>query len=150
MPTPTPARITAVVALALLFGCADRQPNLPHEQVRQLAAIPYPADAQWGEDLDIIVVHQGAVVQLVNRTPRDYENVRLWFNQQYVRPVERLEIGPNNLVDLRKAVNEHGQAYPVGSFLKPDQRAVLVQAELFDPGAGVRHRLIVQPVKPPQ
>jgi len=126
-------------------GCLSTKPNLPPQRIEQLAAMEYPADMPWGDDLDILVVRRGDRIQLVNRTPRQYQDVTLWMNQQYVRPIKQIDIGTDNTVDLRKMVSKHSEAYPVGNFFKPDKSMLLVQAELIDPTTGQRHRLAVQP-----
>lgn len=140
----------ALALLMLLTGCSIKtDPSLGDREVERLSAMQYPAEGEWGDNLDIVVVHKGDTVQLVNRTPRPYRGMTLWLNQQYVRPLDTIAIGPDNVIDLTTAVNEHGQSYPVGSFLKPDKRMLLVQAELVDPQTNLRHRLIVQPKPDP-
>lgn len=134
------------LCLLLLAGCSvQTKPSLTEKEIDRLAAMTYPVDAERGDDLDIIVVHDNDNLQLVNRTPNAYRGFTLWLNQQYARPIDTIDIGTDNRVDLRTAVNEHGQSYPVGSFLKPEKRMLLVQAEIVDPTTNLRHRLTVQP-----
>jgi len=138
-----------LLALTLPACSVKTRPSLAPKEVERLAAMEYPADQERGDDLDIIVVHKADTLLLVNRTPRAYRDVTLWLNQQYVRPLDAIDIGTENRIDLRTAVNEHGQSYPVGSFLKPDKRMQLVQAEIVDPTTNRRHRLTVQPTPDP-
>ncbi|MCC6680541.1 MAG: hypothetical protein IT445_06520 [Phycisphaeraceae bacterium] len=140
---------TATVACSLLLlfsaGCVSTTPTLPPPRVAELSAMIYPAEGKWGDDLDIVAVRRGPELRLVNRTPRTYDGVTLWFNQQYVHPMQQIVIGTDNVIDLRQSVDRHGRCYPVGSFLKPDQSLLLVQVELIDPTTNLRHRLTVQP-----
>ncbi len=139
------ATLACSLLLLLLAGCASTEPTLAPQRVKELSALTYPAEGKWGDDLDIVAVRRGDELRLVNRTPRAYDNVTLWFNQQYVYPMTQIAIGTENVIDLRQAVDRHGRCYPVGSFLKPDQSLLLVQVELIDPTTNLRHRLTVQP-----
>lgn len=115
------------------------------EERRRLAQIDYPAEAEYGPDLDIVVRRDGDRLNLINRTPRVYRDVRLWLNQQYVRDVPRIEIGPGNRYTLTRWVNEHREPFPVGTLLAPDKAFPVVLAELIDLDTGLRHRLLVWP-----
>jgi hypothetical protein len=137
--------LVVVTALAALAGCASTKPDLPEQQVQELAQMTYPAAAAWTGELDIVVVRHGDRVQLVNRTVHSYDNVVLWFNQQYAGLVPHIAIGTGNYVDLRKTVDAHGRAYPVGSLLEPDKSARLVQAEMVQAATNERFRLTVEP-----
>ena len=117
------------------------------ERVAQLAKLVYPKDSDRGQDLDILVVRQGASISFVNRTPRVYNDVEIWLNQQYVNTFSRIDIGqPQNNRDFNLAAfhNDYAEPYPIGSFLTPEKNLKLLVAELFDPATGLRHHLLVQ------
>lgn len=132
--------LTATLVALALGGCA----NPKHRQVADPAA-PYPGDATEGPALDVVVTRDGDEIRLVNRTPSSYDDLQLWLNAQYVAPVERVDIGGENVMPLHQFINGYGEAYPAGTFLRPELSAKLVLAELYDPRANLRHKLIVQP-----
>lgn len=117
--------------------------RVDQEQIQALRKLRYPADATVGDDLDILVVRRGGRITLSNRTPRSYENVLLWLNRQYVHPVGRIAIGPNNTIALRTCINHYGESFPVGGLLSPDKGFPVVLAEIHDPQTNTRHRLTV-------
>lgn len=141
-----PFALALLAALAL--GCAAKTPD--PAALERLAKTPYPKDAPRGEDFDIVVTHKGGGIRLDNRTPRAYEHLQLWLNQQYVRSIPLIKVGnaaPENRLDLKGFLNTRGDRFPVGGLLTPDKGAPVVLAELFDPSAGKRHRLLVRPAK---
>jgi hypothetical protein len=129
----------SMTVAALGVGCQG--PRLPEP-----TNVVYPAKAEYGEDLDIVVQREGrSHIRVHNRTPVPYEGMVMWINQDYVRPIERLEIGhEKNRFDLTSWRNQYGEKYPVGSLLRPEQSRKVVLAELFDPVTGKRHRIIVR------
>lgn len=131
---------TALCVLLLLSACTARTAVMD-----AAATPPYPQQAAQGPDLDIVVVRHGDNIRLVNRTPRTYDNMELWLNQTYVRPIDHVAIGQDNVIALPEFINAYGEPYPVGSFLRPDRSRQLVLAEFHDREHGLRHRLVVQP-----
>lgn len=119
------------------------------EERQRLATLDYPSDATYGPDLDIVVRREGGSLTFANRTAQPYRDVRIWLNQQYVRELPAIEIGPDNRFDLNRWINEHREPFPVGSFLAPDAAFPVVLAELFDLESGLRHRLLVWPDETP-
>jgi hypothetical protein len=122
----------------------------PAERAATQRQMIYPSEAEYGRDLDVVVRRSGAMVQTTNREPRSFEGTQMWLNQQYVRPVESIRIaGPGlggaNQHPAGEFVNEHGEPFPVGGFLAPDQTRPLLLAELYDPSTGKRHRLLARP-----
>lgn len=134
----------AAAMLATLGGCRAPGTPTPDEQVARQVP-PFPQETPVGPPLDVVVVRDGGGITLVNRTPRSYRNVDLWLNEQYVRRIDAIEIGVNPTLPLRTFVNRFGESFPIGSFLRPERSAKLVLAEIHDPAANVRHKLIVQP-----
>lgn len=114
------------------------QPNW----ARQLADLEYPKDANYGEDLDIRATKQGAVLVLVSREPKSYENVQLWLNRQYVSVIERVDVAQQIDAPFAYFINEYGESFPVGWLLAPEEARPVLSAEVYDPGTGLKHRLV--------
>jgi hypothetical protein len=131
--------------LLALSGCEQPPPVVDGPTAEALAALRYPGLAEYGPDLDIIVIREGDHISLTNRTARSYTGMQLWLNQQYVSQVESVGIGVNPDQPLAGFLNRHREEFPVGSFLQPDQARPVISAELYDPAANVRYRLTVQP-----
>lgn len=128
-----------------LVGCAAPLTMSQEEERQRLAQLDYPEDAEYGPDLDIVVRREGDRLTFINRTARPVRDVRVWLNQQYVRDLPAIEIGPDNRFALDRWVNEHREPFPVGSLLAPDAAFPVVLAELIDMDTGLRHRLLVWP-----
>src|SRR5690606_2212666 len=114
------------IALMALPGCntvgLGRAPQ--QDRIDQLAQLVYPKDSDRGQDLDILVVRKGASLSFINRTPRVYNDVEIWLNQQYVNKIATLDIGDpqgNSDFNLAAFYNKHAEPYPIGSFLTPDK-----------------------------
>lgn len=147
---PRPARtLTLLLAAGWLLaatGCGTA-PTVSSEVVAEVSQLRFPEEVPYTGDLDIVIVRNGPHIRLINRTPRAYEDKELWLNDQYVRRIPRLNIGTDNYYRLTDFVNQHGEAYPVGTLLQPERGRILNTAEMFDSETGERHRLVVQPNK---
>ncbi|MEM8738354.1 MAG: hypothetical protein AAGG38_07745 [Planctomycetota bacterium] len=132
-------------AVLLSTGCAAPLTVTQSERRARLAAYTYPADAEIGPDLDVVVRREGETVIFVNRTASVYRDVQVWLNQQYVRDLPGIAIGTDNRFTLTRWVNEHREPFPVGSLLSPDKADPLLLAELYDPRTRLRHRLLAWP-----
>ena len=132
-------------ALLLVLLPACRSTPLSDARVRELAKIQYPGEATDAGTLDIDVIPRGDRVVLVNRTPRRYQNVRLWLNGRYVRGVERIEIGSDNSWPMNTFINRYREPYPTGTLLRPEAREPLAMAQLHDPATNALHALTVVP-----
>jgi hypothetical protein len=148
------AGLIGLIGLAGLAGCAAPLPVGTAEQRERLAELDYPQDAEVGEPLHVEVIRDGRQLRFINREPREFRRVTLWLNQQYAGVIERIAPGshesvPANQVPLASFVNEHGETFPVGRFLAPDDTIALVSAELiFGQGdALTRRALTVWPDK---
>jgi hypothetical protein len=137
--------IAALLAALLLAGCAEPTTQTDRQYRAELARLSYPADAQQGRPLDIHVVRRGQHVTLANRTPRRYQAMQLWLNEQYVARIETLAIGTDNTHRLSRFVNRHGERFPLPGLLSPRKTQPVVMAELYNPRTEQRHRLTVQP-----
>lgn len=130
---------------AIAAGCTTPVTINQQREREQYAQLDYPAQAEYGPNLDIVVRRRGERLRLVNRTAQPYVDHRLWLNQQFVRDLPRIRIGPDNEFDLTRWVNHYGEPFPVGTLLAPDDAEPVVLAELIDPDTGLRHRLLVWP-----
>ncbi len=138
---------TLLGAAVLAAGCQYLglvQPSADAQRAAELAKIVYPAESEYGDDLDIRVESSGSFLHVTNLTPRMYSDVQLWLNRQYVHPVETIRIGRSPSLRLVDFINKEKEPFPEGGLLEPDKRQRLVLAELFDPKTGQRHRLVVQ------
>jgi len=146
-------RLIALLVLMSAFVCLPacntvglgRAPQ--QARIEQLSKLIYPKDSDRGQDLDILVIRKGASLTFVNRTPRVYNDVEIWLNQQYVNKLGKIEIGQprdNSDYNLAAFYNKHGEPYPIGNLLTPEKNLKLLVAELFDPATGLRHHLLVQ------
>ncbi len=134
-----------ICSVMLAAGCSTGPASPDHQTIAYLADLEYPAEAPYGENLDIIAVKDGFHLRLVNRTAKVYYDLQLWLNQQYVREVDRIEIGDRNSFHLDTFINSHGESFPLGKLLTPEKAIPVVLAECYEPVAGVRHRMVVQP-----
>lgn len=134
------------VVLALLWGAAGCvSDGEPADRSAQADRVFAPPGSELGADLDIAVRQRGGVLVLDNREASGFAGQQLWLNRQWnadapaIPPAERVEL------DLTVFVNGYGETYPVGGLLSPDKTERVVSAELYDPGSGVRRRLLVWP-----
>jgi len=147
------AALSGVLALAP-FGCARMRASLPSfgygdaspatNPAGPLVWTPYPKDAEFGEDYDIVATQTREGLKLNNRCPRSFQSVQIWLNQQYVAEVARIDIGSGNRIPLRRFVNEHGEHFPVAGLLTPDRGFPVISCVMFDPASGRRHRLLAR------
>ncbi len=140
------ALIAMTGVLLALAGCKAGGGAAASAYVSELSQLRYPADAQRGPDLDIVVVRRGPAIELVNLTSESHGNVQLWINREYVGLVDAVRIGrpASNRVPLARFVNRHREIFPTGTFLVPDKRVDVIVAELYDPASSLRHRVRVQ------
>lgn len=139
--------LTAVLCLIslTLAGCAAPEPVLDDPTADALSALRYPGRSTYGPDLDIVLTREGSKIRLTNRTARSYTGLQLWLNQQYVQHADRVAIGPNPQMKLATFINRHREPFPTGSFLQPERAKPVISAELYDPVADVRYRVLVRP-----
>ncbi len=128
-----------------LSACTQDLPTLDESTASALSALRYPGKSEYGPDLDIVVVREGSMIRLTNRTARSYEGMELWLNQQYVQQADWIIIGGNPDIHLATLINRHREPFPTGTFLQPDRARPVISVELYDPTGNVRYRLTVQP-----
>ena len=127
----------------LSVGCSSPTRAAPSD-LDGLAALVYPDAAERGDDLDVFVTRRGSVLDLQNMSTRRIGFEQIWLNRAYVSTIDGLNVGEQATLSLDWFRNRHGETYPRGTFLAPERNLPLVLAELFDPGSGRRHRLIVR------
>ena len=125
--------VLLTLAATVAAGCSVAEPTLPAPKVKQLANLTYPADAERGKDLDIVISRDGSTITLVNRTSRSHMNVRLWINQQYVAEIAHLPVGKPTKIATGHLINRYHEALPEGGALQPDKSRPIISAELHDP-----------------
>jgi hypothetical protein len=134
------------LSLALcLVGCAEPRLRTGQQYRAELARLSYPGDAKTGRDLPIEAVREDNHLRLANTTPRVYNDVQLWLNEQYVQEIDRIAIGAENRYRLSRFVNRHGERFPLPGLLAPRKTQPVVRAELYNPQTQRLHRLTVQP-----
>lgn len=77
---------------------------------------PYPADAQRGERIDARaeIGYMWNVVNIVNYSAQDWENVELWVNKSYVLPLAKMEAGQTKRISFKMIYNDQGEYFPLG------------------------------------
>ncbi len=148
-----------LLSATFLHACAAPLPVGSAEQRQRLAQLQYPQDAQAGEPLHVEAIRDGQHLRFINREPREFRRVTLWLNQQYAGVAERIAPGSyesvsSNSLPLAAFINQHGEPFPTGSFLAPDDTQALVSVEMVTgtPGNGegegtTRRALTVWPDK---
>ncbi len=147
MKTSLPRLLLLLMVFGLFTGCrAQRVTMLDADTRDRLRKLPYPADAEYGPDLDIVVTKSRLNLLLSNREPRTYDGREIWLNRQYVWEADTIAIGGGNRYTLTNFINLHGEPFPTPGFLRPDKGAPVVLAELYDPQSKTRNRLLVQTI----
>ncbi len=139
--------LLALVAL-LLPACQQAPVLIADEEVQHLATLRYPEGAELGEPLDLIVVRparRAPNIRLINRSAVSYPDAQLWLNQTYVRELDTVAVGSDNLIPLARFINRFEESYPTAKLLAPDNSLDLTSAEIFFPATGQRHPITVQP-----
>ncbi|MEX2216894.1 MAG: hypothetical protein WD768_22465 [Phycisphaeraceae bacterium] len=152
-------RLLLPVLILSLTGCAIPAfffgPTADSEMSEDLSLVVYPKEAALGDDLDIIALKRGNKLTLINRTPREYHDLQIWLNQQYVGKVDHIPIGTETVIYLNACINEFGEPFPVGGLLNAEKSYPVVLVELFTSetpeganqlslAAGKRHRMTVR------
>lgn len=130
-----------LVLTLCLGGC--QTDNLTAKQRQELSSLNYPKASGPEINKDIVVTRDGDRINLVNRTPRTYDNMELWLNRRYVSKVKKIAIGTHNPFDLSTFINLYDQPFPTAQFLAPDKAADLVSAELYNPKTKKKYSLVV-------
>lgn len=138
------AAALGIATLAGPGGCTAHR-GVETEHARAMAVLSYPAEAERGEPLDVLVQRTRSRIRLINRTASSFEDMQLWVNQQYVTELDRVSIGERNVLHLEDFFNRYQEPFPTAWLLAPDRARPLVSAELYDPQREVRYPLTVLP-----
>jgi len=126
-PARSMARIVAgtlVIALVIgLAGCA-----MPYDPAA--AREPYPRTLPRAETLDIQVFREGASAVVVNATTQSFQDFDLWLNQRFVRSIPALEAGRTIRIGLAGFIDENGEAFEPGGFLRTEPPMTIWLAEI--------------------
>jgi hypothetical protein len=112
------------------------------QAARELSGERYPGGATTGPDLDVLATRDGLDLWLYNRGATPREGGVLWLNEQYVARAPDMPVGQWVSLPLKRAVNHHGEPFPVGGLLTPDRGFPLVLAEWVERPGGERRRLL--------
>lgn len=127
--------LLAVIGSGLAAGCSAPPVRLAERR-------HYPQKTPVAAPLEILVERQRHTFTLDNRSGRSFSKVQLWLNHEYGAELESIEPGLNGPIPFNRFFNEHGEAYPTGSFFQPERNRKLVLVDLYD-GQAI-HKLTVR------
>jgi hypothetical protein len=104
---PRPPSILATLAAATLAAGCVAPPNDPARATR-----PYPFARHTSNVADMQVFRSGDTLEIVNATPRSYQDVAVWINQRYTRRIESLNAGAIVRLPLTSFADERGDIFP--------------------------------------
>ncbi len=118
----------SIVAGSMVLGCQNSNAVLIPSSDSSLnktastfaseakAYFPYPKEAARGTDIDARaeIGYMWNVINLVNYSGEDWENVEVWINKQYVLPIAKMESGKTKRVSFKLFYNEAGTYFPLG------------------------------------
>lgn len=140
------ARRPACLTLALLGACAMTLAGcgsfehvltsiVPSKSPPQAEPRYFPDDMPRGRDYDIELVRLNRKqVRLDNRTALQYDNAALWLNEQYGDEVAEIPIGRGGRINLTRFINQHGEPFPTGSLLAPENAEAVTTAAIEHDG----------------
>jgi hypothetical protein len=127
--------LALLASLAAQIGCARRT------YYPQRAADAYPRHLHTHNAIDIQVFRDGTSIELVNATPRSFEDFQLWINQRYVQRIAVLPAGGRLRLSLWDFYDERGEIMNAGGFFRvyePDPvRLVQIQVDDQSPLLGL-------------
>lgn len=120
--------ILMLLLLVTSAGC-ERQRYFPER-----AGPPFPEHLHEANAVNIQVFREGTSIELVNATPRGYQDFKLWVNQRYMKRVDELSPGQTLRLSLWDFYDERGEVMNAGGFFRayePDP-VRMVQMQLDD------------------
>jgi hypothetical protein len=137
-------RLVGVMVMGLMVvGCSNRptvlqnsDPALAKKSIAELSSdavkrFPYPADAEKGGRAmaRAQVGYWMNVIELVNQSKEDWNDVTVWVNRAYVINIPKMQPGRLVRLPFKMLYNDQGQHFP------EDNKKVLVQqVELYQNG----------------
>jgi hypothetical protein len=81
--------------------------------------------------VDVQVFRDGSRIELINATPRGYEDFDLWVNQRFMRHVDSLGAGERLRLSLKEFYDERGERFGAGGIWRtfPPTPVRLVQIQ---------------------
>ena len=117
----------SIAACSLIVGCKDNAVLIRNSDanLNKSAAtfaseaknyFPYPADARRGERIAsrAEIGYMWNIINVVNYSDQDWENVELWVNKSYVLALPKMEAGKTKRISFKMFYNEQGQYFPLG------------------------------------
>jgi len=103
----------------------------------------YPEQMEIGEPLEIEIVRVSRKrITIDNRTTQPWDGGRIWLNRQYGTVLDEIPVGQSDQIALVEFVNLHGEQFPVGTWLTPEESREVIAADLE--ANGKLHKLIVR------
>ncbi len=127
-----PRRLTSAAALAFagpLLVLASFGAGCAHE-VRPELGFDYPQSLGQARTLDVQVVRDPEThIAFTNTTASPIGPGRVWLNQAYSQPLDRVAVGQTRTLDLREFRNQFGESFRAGGFFatRTPKDVVLVQ-----------------------
>ncbi len=117
----------AFVAAVLLSGCG----SMKRADVGEAEPMFFPKDFEVAGSFDIDVIRVDRKhIRFDNSSVRIFRGARVFLNHDYSADISMIATGKSNLIALDGFVNEHGERYPVGSFLQPEKNRPILLGEL--------------------
>lgn len=120
---------TLLVACMIAGGCMSQRYD------PQRATRPYPRDLHTTETIDIQVFRDGAWLELVNATPRGFEDFDVWVNQRYMYRARSLSPGGRLRLSLWNFFDAGGETPVAGGLWRTDPPTP-VRLVQIQPGEG--------------
>lgn len=116
----------SIASISFLAGCMNNAVLIPSSDaslnkkasnfaIDAKSCFPYPADAQRGGDISARaeIGYMWNIINLVNYSGENWDNVEVWVNKQYVLPLVRLESGAPKRISFKMFYNEQGTYLPL-------------------------------------
>jgi hypothetical protein len=123
----------SLVAGSLVLGCQDNAVLIRNTDanLNKSAAtfateakerFPYPADVQRGERIDARaeIGYMWNIVNVLNYSDQDWENIEIWINKSYVLPLPKMEARQTKRISFKMFYNDQGQYFPLGGTMIED------------------------------
>ncbi len=95
----------------------------------------YPEGTLPGPVLAVQVNRSGRYhIVLDNRTVHALDNVQIWLNREWGATLAHVPVGNSGPIHLAQFRNIHGEPFPMGSFIRPEDTRPVLKAELIMQG----------------
>jgi hypothetical protein len=114
--------LTVVLALTA-SGC--RQLYKP-----EMATPAYPQELHTAETIDMQVFRDGESIEIVNATPRSFQDINVWINQRFTQPVDDLPAGGRVRLSIWDFWDLRGERMIGGGFFATDDPTPVILVEI--------------------